>query len=171
MRLLLTDTYRYLFTWLRGSGSIRKNYWSETLLVRFLLSFALNCCTHTIFYLSHTGGGPGGGAGQGRAEVQREAGQRPPHGAPAAHALQPAPDHGWSIGRLGYTGGHCPSSNFALICASEILFRFVYISVGDPWHFGVDPDPVSAYLTNGSGSDSFLQWLWGCKKISFFCFL
>jgi hypothetical protein len=70
-----------------------------------------SCFRDAIFYLvSLTGGGPGGGAGQGRAEVQREAGQRPPHGAPAAHALQRAADHGRSIERLGYSGRQCSSS-------------------------------------------------------------
>jgi hypothetical protein len=39
-------------------------------------------------------------------------------------------------------------------------------SVGDQWHFIADPDP-HLWLKDpesNSGSDSFLQWLWGCKK-------
>jgi hypothetical protein len=49
-------------------------------------------------------------------------------------------------------------------------------SVGDPWHFGADPDPDPLIHTSkygsgsgsNSGSDSFLRWLSGCKKIFFF---
>ncbi len=58
------------------------------------------------------------------------------------------------------------------VCGWNLANAEVKTSVGDPWHFGADPDPRihSSPLNNGSGSDSFLQWLYGCEKTNNFSY-
>ncbi len=64
---------------------------------------------------------------------------------------------------------HSGSGSILKYGSGSLLFvmdsnRFQKSSVADPWHFGVDPDPGSMPLTNGSGSCYFRHWPWRCQQ-------